>query len=108
MQGQDSEYELMYKAALQRPTFGSAAYARGGKRGLARAHEAAAQPRTPCLPNLGKSWIRIPAIMYGVHAATTVLPMLAEFYYGPGTDSQKKVKEGGCVGPVALRTSQAG
>ncbi|KIZ02554.1 Transmembrane protein 97 [Monoraphidium neglectum] len=28
----------------------------------------------------GKSWIRIPAIMYGVHAATTVLPMLAEFH----------------------------
>ena len=30
--------------------------------------------------------------MYGVHAATTVLPMLAEFYYGPGTDSQKQVR----------------
>lgn len=27
----------------------------------------------------GKSWIRIPVIMYGVHAATTVIPMLAEF-----------------------------
>ncbi|KAI8470014.1 MAG: transmembrane protein 6/97 [Monoraphidium minutum] len=39
----------------------------------------------------GRSWIRIPAIMYGVHAATTVLPMLAEFAYSPeGAANPKK------------------
>lgn len=32
----------------------------------------------------GKAWIRTPAIMYGVHAATTVVPMLAEFHHGDG------------------------
>lgn len=26
----------------------------------------------------GKSWIRAPAIMYGAHAATTLVPILAE------------------------------
>jgi hypothetical protein len=30
--------------------------------------------------------------MYGTHAATTVVPMLAEFYYGKGqTNPQKEV-----------------
>jgi hypothetical protein len=28
--------------------------------------------------------------MYGVHAATTVVPMLADFYYGQGKDSPQK------------------
>ncbi|KAF6255027.1 hypothetical protein COO60DRAFT_1537625, partial [Scenedesmus sp. NREL 46B-D3] len=38
----------------------------------------------------GRNWIRIPAIMYGVHAATTVVPMLADFYYGQGRNSPQK------------------
>lgn len=38
----------------------------------------------------GRNWIRIPAIMYGVHAATTVVPMLADFYYGQGRHSPTK------------------
>ncbi|GBF96209.1 hypothetical protein Rsub_08754 [Raphidocelis subcapitata] len=38
----------------------------------------------------GRSWIRIPAIMYGVHAATTVLPMLAEFHHGGGAANPQK------------------
>lgn len=28
--------------------------------------------------------------MYGVHAATTVVPMLADFYYGQGQNSPTK------------------
>jgi hypothetical protein len=28
--------------------------------------------------------------MYGVHAATTVVPMLADFYYGQGRNSPHK------------------
>lgn len=28
--------------------------------------------------------------MYGVHAATTVVPMLADFYYGQGRDNPQK------------------
>jgi hypothetical protein len=28
--------------------------------------------------------------MYGVHAATTVVPMLADFYYGQGRHSPQK------------------
>jgi ABC-type phosphate transport system permease subunit len=38
----------------------------------------------------GRNWIRIPTIMYGVHAATTVVPMLADFYYGQGRNSPQK------------------
>ena len=38
----------------------------------------------------GCNWIRIPAIMYGVHAATTVIPMLADFYYGQGKHNPQK------------------
>ena len=34
--------------------------------------------------------MRIPTIMYGVHAATTVLPMLAEFQLGAGAANPKK------------------
>lgn len=29
----------------------------------------------------GKSWIRAPAIMYGAHAATTLVPILAEIAF---------------------------
>eukprot|EP00879_Flechtneria_rotunda_P005752 GHRR01006053.1.p1 GENE.GHRR01006053.1~~GHRR01006053.1.p1 ORF type:complete len:169 (+),score=7.73 GHRR01006053.1:597-1103(+) len=39
---------------------------------------------------VGRNWIRIPAIMYGVHAATTVVPMLADFWYGQGRHSPQK------------------
>ena len=38
----------------------------------------------------GCNWIRIPAIMYGVHAATTVVPMLADFYMGAGKSNPHK------------------
>jgi ABC-type phosphate transport system permease subunit len=38
----------------------------------------------------GCNWIRIPTIMYGVHAATTVVPMLADFYYGQGRHNPQK------------------
>jgi hypothetical protein len=30
------------------------------------------------------AWVRIPSIVYGTHVATTLIPMLAEFYFaGP-------------------------
>jgi hypothetical protein len=43
-----------------------------------------AHPRTTPPPPAGTGWngIRIPAIMYGVHAATTVVPMLADIWAG--------------------------
>lgn len=30
-----------------------------------------------------KKWIRIPALMYGVHVATTLVPILADIIAGP-------------------------
>jgi hypothetical protein len=45
---------------------------------------------TACCAAVGCNWIRIPAIMYGVHAATTVVPMLADFYYGQGRNNPQK------------------
>lgn len=32
-----------------------------------------------------KSWVRIPAIVYATHVATTLLPILAEFLFSDDT-----------------------
>ncbi|KAF8061061.1 tmem97 [Scenedesmus sp. PABB004] len=38
----------------------------------------------------GANWVRVPAIAYGVHAATTVVPMLADIWAGAGAGNPQR------------------
>lgn len=46
-----------------------------------------------------KRWLRIPAIIYGSHTATTLLPILAEISFSIRISYEKKIALFGCYLP---------
>lgn len=49
-----------------------------------------------------KNWIRIPAIVYGAHVATTVVPILAEFAFHKSITPPQKLQLLGFYAPYLL------
>ncbi len=67
----------------------------GGRAACIHSFQACTQPSPTSAAiaphaHAGGNWIRIPAIMYGIHAATSTIPMLAEYAYGAGAKNPHK------------------